>query len=307
MGARGDAVVLRVGEQQLTVREVEERLAALPEFQRARFASMPKLAEKMVAEVLAPELLLATEARRRGLHDTPAGRDRVTAILQEVLLARLREEIAAQRPVTQRQVQDYYDTHSDRFNAPTRIRIWRILVADENVARRIIAAAQAVDGPLKWSELARKHSRDKATAMRKGDLGFVHPDGMTSIPRVRVDAKLYEAAAAVGDGEVVPDPVAEGEHLAVVWRRGTRSAVRQSLDDVRPWIEESLMRERHERAVRKLLDELRKREVKHHDPSALARLDALPIREVRRLPPPVMSAGAAKRGPAPKAGDRGLR
>ncbi len=306
LGARGDAVVLRVGPDQVTVQELEQQLAALPRFQRDALGPAPQLARRIVDQVLTRELLLTAEARSRGLERTATVQSRTTAILRDALVSQLRAEIATQRPVTAEQVKAYYEQHRDQFQTPQRIRIWRILVRDEDAARRIIASARALDGPAQWSELARQQSLDKATAMRKGDLGFVRPDGTTDVPRVHVDAELYAAAARVADGQVVPDPVPEGKHLAVVWRRGTRAATNRSLGEARAWIEEALMRERHQQELQRLLDELRNRHVKHHDPSALEDLDALPVREVRQLPPPVVSARAARRPPTPD-GPRGLR
>jgi hypothetical protein len=308
LGAHGDEVVARVGEERVTVRDVETRLSALPEYQRQALAKTePELARTLLERVLLPELLFAAEAERRGLAATPAGRSRVDAVLGEALLEKLEEDSAAEHPVTPEQVKAYYDRNHARFHTPTALRIWRILVADEKLARQIIEAARGVDGPAKWSELARAHSKDRATAMRKGDLGFVRPDGKTDVPRVEVDPKLYQAAELVHDGELVPDPIDEGKHLAVVWRRGTREGLERSLEEVRPWIATTLQRANRERATSRLVAELRSRHVKDLDPGALAGLDALPMREVRELPPPVGSTRPAARTPTPTPSDRGLR
>jgi hypothetical protein len=41
---------------------------------------------------------------------------------------------------------------------------------------------------------------------------------------VSADRGLYEAALALQDGEIGPEPVREGERFAVIWRRGSLPA-----------------------------------------------------------------------------------
>jgi peptidyl-prolyl cis-trans isomerase C len=48
---------------------------------------------------------------------------------------------------------------------------------------------------------------------------------------VRFDPVLFAAAARVKDGEMVGEPVKEGDAFAVVWRRGTLPAVRRSVEE----------------------------------------------------------------------------
>ena len=308
LSAQGDVVVARVGSQQLTLAEVESRLAALPGFQRRALADTePDVARWLVDRVLVPELLWSEQARREALDKTPRARARLNAVLEDALIEQLRQEVIDQNPVSSEQVKAYYDEHQGDFRTPTRIRIWRIVVSNDKLARDVISVAAAAEGTQKWSELARKHSLDKATSMRKGDLGFVGPDGKTDVPRVQVDRSLYDAARRVRDGDLVLDPVPEGNRFAVVWRRGTRQATSRSIEDVRSWIEATLLRTHFEKALGRLLDGLKRRYVKDLDTTPLAELGAIPVREARHLPRSVLSAHAARRDPSPRPTDRGLR
>ena len=102
--------------------------------------------------------------------------------------------------------------------------MWRILTDDEALAKKILSESKGVDGIKRWSQFARDSSLDKATHLRNGDLGFIHADGNTDTPTLRVDPALFAAADKLRDGELAAEPIKEGTHFAVIWRRGSMKA-----------------------------------------------------------------------------------
>jgi peptidyl-prolyl cis-trans isomerase C len=266
LSAYGDTpaeVVVRVGAAQLTVADVERRLAMLPPFQLQRYGSTPdEIRRRYVNEVLVPELLYSEQARGEKIENQPEVWDRVREILRQALENDLREQILKKEPITQAEIKAYFDAHRDRFETPRRLRLWRILVSDEALAKKIAEAAKGTDGPKRWSDLAREHSLDKTSAMRNGDLGFVRPDGRTDTPRTQVPAALFEAADKVKDGELVPQPIPVDGGFAVVWRRGSLPAVNRTLEQEQRSIQQILSRQKLEAKRAALIDELRKQHVK---------------------------------------------
>src|SRR5260221_4031774 len=225
-----DPVVIRVGSAALRESDVARRLAAVPPFQLRTFGNSKEQSAKHVVDAaMVPDLLYADEAERRRLADVPRVRRRIREALRRALSESVRRDVVA-AGIPEDELRKYYDAHRDDFEKPERIRIWRILVDDEALARRIMTESARADGPERWSRLAREHSLDAATKMRGGMLGFVWPDGHTDVPQVQVDPVLYAAASKVKDGEIVAEPVKEGAHLAVVWRRGTLAKVSRSLE-----------------------------------------------------------------------------
>ncbi len=308
LAADAPAPCVRVGALSVSAAAVAERLAALPDYQRRALAPSPEeLPRRFVETALVPELLLTAEAQRRRLAESSAATASVREVLRAALVEDLRRELRQRSPITDAEVERYYDAHRTRFQRPSRLRIWRILVANAAEAAEILAVARGPGGPQRWSDLARERSRDKSTAMRKGDLGFVRPDGTTDAPTVRVAPALYEAAARVPDGELVPEPVPEGTHLAVVWRRGSLAAVEEPLGVAAPRIRAALEREQLDQAVKRLVADLRASHLTLGDAAALEALPALPAPDVLGLPPPVLSAVAPARSGAPEPTDRGLR
>jgi hypothetical protein len=258
-----------------------------------------------------PELRGAAEARALGLDKRPRTADRIRELYARAMDAELARSAAEQSPVTDADVQKYFDDHRERFEVPRRVRIWRILVGDEALAKRIIAESQGAGGPAKWRSFARDDSLDAATKLRDGDLGFVRPDGSTETPQLRVDPALFAAVDGLADGAIAPEPLHVAAGFAVVWRRGSLPALTRTVAQESAAIRTLLTRERLEAARKSLLAELRRQRVKLLDVQLLETLPDstfAPAASSARSMPPLPSASPAPAGAeTPKPGESGTR
>lgn len=173
-----------------------------------------------------PRWLLDAEVKERKL----AGTSQILEQKKRILSRRMLELSAEKSPEpTASQIDSYLKKHERDFVKPLRVRIFRILVSTEEKAHEISKKLSQTTTPAEFRELARSHSIDKATSERGGDLGFVWPDGSTDVPQVSADPALYQAALPLSEGEFSPAPIPEGEHFAVIWRRGSLPA--QAMDE----------------------------------------------------------------------------
>lgn len=307
LAADDDKVAISVGSATMTVGAIERRLAAMPSFQLGRYGSTAEAIRKGFAEqVLVPEMLFGEEALRRKLDQSPALQTRVKDLLKEALDRHLKEQALQKEPVTKEELRKYYDENKSRFETPKRIRIWRVQVADETTAKKLIQDSRGADGVQKWREFAREHSLDKATAQRNGDLGFVRPDGSTDVPRVQVDPIVFNTADKVTDGTLVPEPLKEGDRWSVIWRRGSIAALKRTLEDEEKSIRSLLERRRIDKARKDLLATLHKTQVKELQPDLLSHIDMRAYGEPPSARSPARDAGARRltrdgglRSPAP--------
>jgi hypothetical protein len=299
-----DPVVLRVGDSVLRSSDVGRRIASIPRYQLASLGRSPdEIRHRFLETVLVPELLYAAEASRQKLETRADVLARIRDARRRAIVDQIRKERAAEG-VPEDEIQAFFVAHRDEFQKPERIRISRIVTDDEALARRIVAEARGVGGPERWTKLAREHSQDEATKMRGGNLGFVFPDGRTDVPQVRVDPALYTAASSVKDGEIVAEPVKEGDRFSVVWRRGTLPKTSRTVDDERARIREVLLAKRVEDAVQALLEQLRKKFLGSAEPDLLE--GPLPGEAASGSVPPVPRASGSA-DPVPRHTDRGLR
>ncbi len=306
-----DAVVATVGDGKITVGEVERRLRSVPAWQLKTLGEKPAdIRRNFLEKVLIPELLFEQEARRRKIENDPAAHERLREILRQAMENRLRETAASEKAVSAEEIKAFYDQNLHRFHTPRRIKLWRILVADEAQAKKLIAELKAGgDKAAKtWTEAARAHSLDKATHLRDGNLGFVHPDGQTEAPRVRVDPALFAAADKVKDGEVVPAPVKEGDKWAVVWRRGSMEEVHRTLAQEESAIRQVLQRKKLEDSMAKLLEKLRSDRLEGKNEALLEYVSIDVYGDIgARRKPGIVPRSSAPGSPTPRSGERGRR
>jgi peptidyl-prolyl cis-trans isomerase C len=300
--------VAQVGGQTISAEALTRRLSRLPDFQRSALAGTPEqLKRKVLESELIPDLLFAEEAARLKLDAEPNAKRRSRELLREALERQLRQEIAAKSPVTAEEIQAYFELNRSRFETPRRVHIWRILTDDEALAKKIIAESKGVDGIQHWSQFARESSLDKATHLRNGDLGFVHPDGNTDTPTLRVDPALFAAADKLSDGELSPEPTKEGLHFAVLWRRGSMEGVSRTVAQEESSIRQVLERKRLGEAREQLLTTLRNQYVTLNNESLLETFqfsgEGLPARSAAQRPS--HAAAAASQAPSPT--ERGER
>jgi peptidyl-prolyl cis-trans isomerase C len=266
-------VVARVGERAITVADLEDRMAQLAPAQRTFLGATPDAAKrKLLEDVLVREALLEHGAETRGVARAPHTAYDLDRTRADAVLRAIRTEVGTAAS-SKEDVQKYYDAHRDLYDAPERYNVWRILCASREEAITVLAAAKKDPTVQNFTALAREHSVDKATNLRGGNLGFVALDGQSSEAGLRVEPGIVKAASTVRDGEFVPDPVAEGPHWAVVWRRGTVGASKRSLADVEPQIRDTIVRERVDAKLKERVAALKKEKVSGYEPDLLKTLE----------------------------------
>ncbi|HEX2882209.1 MAG TPA: peptidyl-prolyl cis-trans isomerase [Polyangiaceae bacterium] len=299
-----DDSVVRAGDQSLSIASLEQRLTALTDlglqaFGKDRESRLRGYLDQMVV----PELLLDQAAQTQGLAQAAELRDERDQLLGQAI----EHQVELSVPITDADVQRYFDEHRTHFERPAAILLWRILLDDAARARELIQQCQGAKGVVVWREFSREHSLDKATHLRDGLLGFVRADGTTEVPQLQVDKALYAAASKVADGELVKEPVAEGNRFAVVWRRGSRAAQSRPLAEVAPSIRAALLREKTHDELLRLLGTLRHSQLTQFHPEYIELADyTLPSFTPRdAFPQPSAAPGGSVR--APTATPRGLR
>jgi len=259
----GAVDLARVGASSIDSTDFERRARLIAAGQWVAWgATWVERRRRFLEEVLVAEALLSLEAER----DAPkvlAPRD---VALARALRSKLEASTSTEPPKAE--IESYFERHRGEFESPASILIWRIAVREEKEARDIIAQ---LDKPTAadFGRLARERSIDDATSMRGGNLGFVAADGQTDMPEVRVSMALFVAASKVQDGELVKEPVVEGEKFAVIWRRASQPARRASLADVSPVIGQRLLELARASRELELVERLRSEGLREHHPELL--------------------------------------
>jgi peptidyl-prolyl cis-trans isomerase C len=196
--------------------------------------------------------------------------------LSSATMRAARERVGKASDISMDEVNKYYEENRSHFDTPERYGIWRILCRTREEAVSVLEAAKKDGTPQNFTALARDHSVDKATNMRGGNLGFLAADGTSNEAGLKADPAIVKAAQAVKDGEFVPTPVAEGPYFAVVWRRGTVGALHRTAVEAKEQIQNALFKHNLEEADKKLIDDLRARDLLDFNPELVNSIDVTP-------------------------------
>jgi parvulin-like peptidyl-prolyl isomerase len=269
----------------ITAGDLEDRIAAMPTYQRATLgASADAIRRRVLEEVLVRDAQLSLGAQGSKLDAQPAVAHAIDRAVAGATVGAIRSALGPATDISMDDVRAYYERNRARYDAPARHEIWRILCKTIDEAQAVLDAAKADPTPKTFAQLARDHSQDKATALRSGNLGFLTADGTSSEPGLRVDPAIVQAAEAVRDGDFVGAPVAEGEFFGVVWRRGTTPARKRAVEDVAASIREILWRERAKAKVDELLASLRAAKVRDLREDLLDGVDLSAAADASRAP-----------------------
>ncbi len=303
LGRADTALLASVGGVDIDVPFFTRRASLVAPFQWAQLGDhWPERRRRFLEEVLIPEALLSLAAEHT-LSGVPAAAD---LALTEALYADLQAQVAAEK-LSPDSVAEFYAQNQAHYATPRTLYLWRILVRTEPEARALLEKLGAPTDAM-WSQLARDSSIDEATNMRAGSLGYVASDGQTHMPEVRVSPLLFAAADAVKDGQLVPQPIAEGRGFAVIWRRASRPAMLRSLADVAQGISMRLLDQRLASESSALIERLRSAHLRDHQPERAASYEPVvtdpPRRRLPRVAAP-LEPKPVKLIPEPT--DRGLR
>jgi len=232
----------RVGAAVITVEDVrrEARARDLSDDPDALEPGNPVFREAL--EALIDQRLLALEAVRLRLHETPEARRRL-AEAEERILGNVLMETEVADAVSDDAVRRVYEEQSRLVPPQDEVRARHILVASRDDAREVLR--QLEDGA-DFAALARQVSLDPATRMEGGDIGYFTAAGI--LP------EFARVAFATPRGAISePFQTEAGWHVLTVIDR--RSQPSPSLDAMRPSIVRFLTMQR----IDSLLETIRER------------------------------------------------
>lgn len=282
---RRDAVIARVGDDAITVGEVEDLLNDAPAPVRQAYLAPGRRRE--FVESLVHTALLAREARRRGLDRQPE----VAASVRRILSQRLQQvavlEAISPASVTDEEVRAYYEAHRTEYQQPEYRRATVAITADRAAAEQFTTAARAARGDMRRIQaLVRERSVDTATREHDGDVFYFQRTGQATGGSASVEPALATAVFALARETDVTDPVpVSNGRFAVGVLTGVRPALDRSITDIGVVnsIRGALVRERRSTRERELLEDLRRRYAPEMHPEQLDAL-RLPASELGNVP-----------------------
>ena len=199
----------------------------------------PQLKDQIKKELILREVVVQ-EAEKQGLEKQKAVQDELQISRQNILIRTLFADYLKKHPITDAQIKAKYDQFAKSFGS-TEYEAQHILVPTEKEAQGIIA--QLKKGA-KFGALAKKYSKDTASAANNGNLGWSTPSNYVE--------PFAAALMKLKPGEYTATPVQTQFGWHIIKLDKTRPAKPPALEQLKPQIIQELQRE----AVQKYQQEL---------------------------------------------------
>jgi peptidyl-prolyl cis-trans isomerase C len=281
----GSEVVATYGDQKLTLDEFGAEVEKLPP-QIKPLLSAPDRRKQFLENYILSQLLVQ-EGEKKGLDKDEDIQKQLDEMKKRLILQKVFQDVQQQATVGDADVKSYYDGHPDEFSN-TQIHAAHILVEDEAAANKILD--QVKKKPDSFAELAKKLSKDTATAPGGGDLG--------SFERGRMVPEFEKAAFSLKQpGEisgVVHSPF--GFHIIKLIER--KDGKPRPFDQVREEIRSKLLQDVQRKKMEAYFENLKKTAKVEIDEKVLAKYNPGPalgggLPGSLGLPPGRSSGGAA--------------
>ena len=251
-------VLVKIGDEVITVGEFADRLADQSPYLRARYNS-PERRREYLDNMVRFELM-ALEAERRGLHELPeVERTRKQVMIQQMMKEQFEDRVQLS-DVTDDEIRAYYEANAEEFNKPEQVRASHIMFPKsqrakaQQVLRQVL---QKEDDVNFFRQMAEEHNTHEPTRDRFGDLRFFSRPGEGEDAE-SVPDPVAEAAFGIEQiGKVHPQLVETEEGLHIVKLTGRRAALSRSLEEARRPIQNKLWREKREKSIDDFLARLR--------------------------------------------------
>jgi peptidyl-prolyl cis-trans isomerase C len=265
-----DLVVARAGTTTFTVGSLSDELNKQNPYVRMRFTSIDRRKE-FLKNMIRFEVL-ASEARKQGLHRDADVIRRVKRVMIDRLMEKMHGSLVKIEDITDKDIEAYYKAQSQLYHQPAKARASWIVTATEAEARKVLAEAKKKPTDMKhFTAVAAQYNTDPATKEKRGDLDFFDKD-TTRIPRVVVDA-VFAAKGnwqLVGPIELPADGKVKG--WVVAMKSGEIEAIDRPLSMEKDRIKNRLYNERRMKALESYVEDLQKKSKVEIDEGNLAKV-----------------------------------
>jgi peptidyl-prolyl cis-trans isomerase C len=260
----GSEVVATYGDKKLTLDQFGAEVEKLPP-QVKPLLSAPDRRKQFLENFVLSQLLIE-EAKKKGLDKDEEIKNQLEEMKKRLLLQRVFQDLQKSVTISHAEVKEYWEKHPEEFST-AQIRVSHILLDDEAAAKKLLQQVRAK--PDSFADLARKFSKDTATAPSGGDLNFFGHGRM--VPEFE---KAAFALKNVGDiSDVVKTPF--GYHIIKLTEK--KPGEPRPFDQVKEEIRSKLLQKKQREKVEAYFAELKRKAGVKIDEKVLAKYNPGPL------------------------------
>jgi parvulin-like peptidyl-prolyl isomerase len=247
IGNAGDSYGTVNGEE-ITKDEIAQVMGS----QATQFDTLDDSMKKRVIDMLVDRKLLAQNASKSGVENTPSYKEKLEAIKKELTLNVWMEEEAKkiESSTTDADLKAFYEKNKDKFSSPAQLNARHILVKTEDEAKAIIKTlSEAKDAKAEFIKLAKEKSTGPSGKMG-GDLGW--------FPLNRMVPEFSNSADKLKKGEFTKEPVKTQFGYHVIYLEDRKGATEKKFEEVKEQIKAMVNRDKFNKFVESTVAKLKK-------------------------------------------------
>jgi len=258
-----DAVLVRIGNEVITPRDLAARLQELPEQYRAQYTTPD--GRKQLLDRLVEERVWMRDADANGVTKRPDIVRQIEAQRRDLLIRTwVNEVMAGNAPPSDSEAKAYYEEHLDEWKTPASVTLRHIQTKSEADAKRVLNLARARNAD--WEKLVKQYSADTLTRSNGGLLGTATKEG--AFAGLGTQPALAESAMALG-AEKVGGPYRTDKGWHVIKVDAVRPESVREFEQVRSFIVRQMSQERSQRYYRDQLTRIKDKYKVSPDSSAI--------------------------------------
>jgi len=297
--AQSGPVVAHVGGEVITADEFKRRMDDQSPLLRARYSTVEH--KKELLRALVRNELLAQEARREGLDQTPAVREATKRAMIQELMKKQLDEKQSGADLSDADLKAFYQGHVDDYVKPERARLYHILLLAKDAKEKAQARSKAValvkeirdrekrGEPNVFEKTAMKESKDQLSAPLGGDLRFLSKDELAKAHGV----ELANAAFDLKTPGEIAGPVETPNGIEIVKLQVKTVALNRGFDEAKEAIRGRLARERRSKQYDDFVKKLEEEGKVSIDDAELAKVGLTEVGAPAGLPAAMPAPAAA--------------
>lgn len=252
-------VLATIGDETITEKDLDEKIAAMPPRVRGRFQS-PAGKKNLLNQMVELELIYR-EAEREGLDRDKDTIARLAELKKRLAAEKLREKVLEAVKVDKEDIRKEYEKSGDRYKTPKQVKVSQIVFTWDKAAPQakidsvkkdaadILARAKKGED---FAELAKKYSLDQASAAKGGDIGYA--------TRRTLSPEAYKAAMAMEKAGEISGLIEGKDEVRIVKAAEVVPEKKKPFEEVSPWLEGAVRSRKQREAWLSYVAELKKKE-----------------------------------------------
>lgn len=166
---------------------------------------------------------------------------------QGLIIDKLGDQITKNVKVTDKEVEDYYNTHKSEFATKDQIHAAHILLQTESEANKVL---QQLHNGADFAALAKQYNPD-STKNTGGDLSWVDKD--------QLDPAFAEAAWNMQPGQISSQPVKTKFGYHIIKLIGKKPGVQKTFEEAKAEVKDKLLKQKKDEVWQKWFDGIKKK------------------------------------------------